>query len=445
MATIQIDTSQANANVQKLNSTLDSTKKQMADVNKEGSDLGDTFDNVGKAANDMNGGINAADQVLDALGKTAGNTNNIAGQAIKSVIPQLKAGLKGASLSFRTLGKAIAATGIGLLIQGLALLITNFKEVSLWVKNFGKAAQTSMPGVAKVIENVANAFSKIRNRIREIVSNFGNTKFGKWLGLDKAVAKFHDIKDAADAATAATRAQMAALEEVDKKAGGKGGTETARKEYDQVERVSSSNWANAVYGGTTNVKGKTATQRRTEEQKMLNAAVQQAIKQQAVQYENDQKQLKLWGQMTDEQRNLVAAQVSGIGTIAGAFASMVEENSAAYKALMTLQIVANTASGAMTAFTALDNPTMTQKWISYGAIITAGIAQLASLYSGKIEKGSGSTSTAAVVPTLSAPIPSQTVAAAQMANEKDIQVYITDQQLNTQRADEVQLKKITVW
>ena len=178
---------------------------------------------------------------------------------------------------------------------------------------------------------------------------------------------------------------------------------------------------------------------------MLNAAVQQAIKQQAVQYENDKKQLKLWGEMTDKQRELVATQVSGIGTIAGAFASMVEENSAAYKALMTLQIVANTASGAMTAFTALDNPTMTQKWISYGAITATGVAQLASLYSGKIEKGSGSTSTAAVVPALSAPVPSQTIAAAQMANEKGSQVYITEQQLNTQRADNVQLKKNTVW
>ena len=446
MATLKIDTSQATANVQQLNNVLEDTEKTVSDVNKEGGNLGDTFNNVGKAAENMSGGINAADKVLDALGKSAGNANSLAGQAIKSVIPQLKAGLKGATLSFRSLGKAIAATGVGLLVQGLALLIANFKTVTTWVKNFGKAAQTSMPGVAKVINNVANAFGNIRNRIREIVANFGNTAFGRWLGLDKAAEKFKAIKDAADQATAATKAQMEALEEVDTKTGGKGGTKQTRKTYDQVADVSSSNYANAVYGGASMVKGgKSAVAQRTEEQKMLNKAVADAIKQQKVQYEFDKKQHELWGKLTDEQRNYYANQVSGIGAIAGAMASMVEENSVAYKALMTLQIVANTAAGAMTAFTALDNPTMAQKWISYGAIITAGVAQLASLYSGKIDKSTTPSATAAVAPTLSAPTPSATLATAQMANAQGQQVYITERQLIDDRDNQVRLKQNTVF
>lgn len=439
MATIQIDTSQANANVQKLNSTLDSTKKQMSDVNEEGKDLGKTFDNVGKAADDMNGGINAADQVLDALGKTAGNTNSIAGQAIKSVIPQLKAGLKGTALSFKTLGKAIAATGIGLLIQGLALLITNFKTVTTWVKNFGKAAETSMPGVAKVINNVANAFGNIRDRIRELITNFGNTKFGKWLGLDRAAAKFKAIKDAAEQATAATKAQMNALQEADTKAASRG---TTRNQADSIGAVS----GNVIQQrSAVAASGVSTTQKTIDDVKVLT----DEYKKQSKVLELLKKLIKEEGDEADEaakklQGNAMAI-TNSIASVAGSIAGMVEENSAAYKALMTVQVIATTAAGAMTAFTAGDNLTMVQKWASFASIIAAGAAQLHALYSNKL-----STSTVtAVTPALAAPMTGAqtavTTAQITATQQSKSQVYITEKQLDDQRADNVQLKKNTVW
>lgn len=448
MATLKIDTSQATANVQQLNAALGKTEKAVSDVNSEGADLGKTFENVGKAAEDMNGGLNAADQVLDALGNSAGNANSIAGQAIKSVIPQLKAGLKGASLSFRTLGKAIAATGVGLLVQGLAMLVANFKTVTTWVRNFGKAAQSSMPGVAKVINSVANSFANIRNRIREIVTNFGNTAFGRWLGLDKAAAKFQAIKDAADQATAATRAQMEALEEVDTKTGGGGrGKGVTRNSADPLGSISagSASALDKLNGGARVTGGKTATQRQTEEQKMLNAAYKDAIDLSIKRRTEEEKTNDLINKQIDDERRLIAMQMNGIGTIAGAFASMVEENSAAYKALMTVQIIANTAAGAMTAFSAADNLTMAQKWISYAAIIASGVAQLHNLYNNKIEGETTPSSASAVAPTLSAPVPSATLASAQMANANGQQVYLTERQLIDERKGNVRLKQNTVF
>lgn len=439
MATIQIDTSQANANVQKLNSTLDSTKKQMSDVNDEGKDLGKTFDNVGKAANDMNGGINAADQVLDALGKTVGNTNSIAGDAIKSVIPQLKAGLRGTALSFRTLGKAIAATGIGLIIQGIALLITNFKTVTTWVKNFGKAAETSMPGVAKVINKVANAFSNIRDRIRELITNFGNTKFGKWLGLDRAAAKFKAIKDAAEQATAATKAQMNALQEADTKAASRG---TTRNQADAIGAVSGNviqqRSAVAASGVSTTKKTIDDVKVLTDEYKKQSKVL--AFLKKLIQEEGDEA-----AEAAKKQREAAQSTITSIASVAGSIAGMVEENSAAYKALMTVQVIATTAAGAMTAFTAPDNVTMIQKWASFAAVLAAGAAQLSALYSNKL-----STSTVtAVTPALAAPMTgAQTaVTTAQITStqQSKSQVYITEKQLDDQRADNVQLKKNTVW
>lgn len=444
MATIQIDTSQANANVQKLNSTLDSTKKQMSDVNDEGKDLGKTFDNVGKAANDMNGGINAADQVLDALGKTVGNTNSIAGDAIKSVIPQLKAGLKGTALSFRTLGKAIAATGIGLLIEGIALLITNFKTVITWVKNFGKAAETSMPGVAKVINNVANAFSNIRDRIRELITNFGNTKFGKWLGLDKAAAKFKAIKDAAEQATAATKAQMNALQEADTKAADTKAASrgTTRNQADAIGAVSGNviqqRSAVAASGVSTTKKTIDDVKVLTDEYKKQSKVL--AFLKKLIKEEGDEA-----AEAAKKQREAAQSTITSIASVAGSIAGMVEENSAAYKALMTVQVIATTAAGAMTAFTAPDNVTMIQKWASFAAVLAAGAAQLSALYSNKL-----STSTVtAVTPALAAPMTgAQTaVTTAQITStqQSKSQVYITEKQLDDQRADNVQLKKNTVW
>lgn len=439
MATIQIDTSQANANVQKLNSTLDSTKKQMSDVNDEGKDLGKTFDNVGKAANDMNGGINAADQVLDALGKTVGNTNSIAGDAIKSVIPQLKAGLRGTALSFRTLGKAIAATGIGLIIQGIALLITNFKTVTTWVKNFGKAAETSMPGVAKVINKVANAFSNIRDRIRELITNFGNTKFGKWLGLDRAAAKFKAIKDAAEQATAATKAQMNALQEADTKAASRG---TTRNQADAIGAVSGNviqqRSAVAASGVSTTKKTIDDVKVLTDEYKKQSKVL--AFLKKLIKEEGDEA-----AEAAKKQREAAQSTITSIASVAGSIAGMVEENSAAYKALMTVQVIATTAAGAMTAFTAPDNVTMIQKWASFAAVLAAGAAQLSALYSNKL-----STSTVtAVTPALAAPMTgAQTaVTTAQITStqQSKSQVYITEKQLDDQRADNVQLKKNTVW
>ena len=144
------------------------------------------------------------------------------------------------------------------------------------------------------------------------------------------------------------------------------------------------------------------------------------------------------------QKANASAIMTSIATISGSIAGAVEQNSAAYKALMTVQVIATTAMGAMTAFTAVDNVTMVQKWASFAAILAAGAAQLVALYQNKLETKTVS----AVAPTLAAPMTGgqQAATIAQITSTtNDSQVYITDRQLQDNDAQNVKLKNSTVY
>jgi hypothetical protein len=148
--------------------------------------------------------------------------------------------------------------------------------------------------------------------------------------------------------------------------------------------------------------------------------------------------------LSETQKANALAITTSIASISGSIAGTLEQNSEAYKALMTIQVIATTAAGAMTAFTAGDNLTMVQKWASFAAILAAGAAQLVALYQNKLETKTVS----AVAPTLAAPMTGgqQAATIAQITSTtNDSQVYITDRQLQDNDAQNVKLKNSTVY
>jgi hypothetical protein len=441
MAQLNIDTTQATANVKQLDSSLQGMKSTLNDVDKGTDKLGDSLKETGKAAESMTGGIDAADKMLEALGAAGGKVGGLAGEAISKTIPALRSGLKGATLSFRTLGKAIAATGIGLLVEGIALVVTHFKEARIWVTNFANATKTSLPGVSKLIDGIRRGIEKVAGWLREIGGKIMGSKFAQALGLDKFAAKLASLKTAAKEATDATRDQIAAMEKLDTTAATKGSSAPTRNSADPIGAVEggvlaqrSAMAASAVSSTKQQVEQVETVTEAYKKQKSILDMIDEAF----------QKMNADAVRLSATQKANASAIMTSIATISGSIAGAVEQNSAAYKALMTVQVIATTAMGAMTAFTAVDNVTMVQKWASFAAILAAGAAQLVALYQNKLETKTVS----AVAPTLAAPMTGgqQAATIAQITSTtNDSQVYITDRQLQDNDAQNVKLKNSTVY
>lgn len=440
MAQLNIDTTQATANVKQLDSSLQGMKSTLNDVDKGTDKLGDSLKETGKAAESMTGGIDAADKMLEALGAAGGKVGGLAGEAISKTIPALRTGLKGATLSFRTLGKAIAATGIGLLVEGIALVVTHFKEARIWVNNFANATKTSLPGVSKLIDGIRRGIERVAGWLREIGGKIMGSKFAQALGLDKFAAKLASLKTAAQEATKATRDQIAAMEKLDTKASSKGKAVT-RNSADAIGAVEGNALAQRSAMAASAV---SSTKQQLEQIESVTEAYK---KQESLLERLDALFLRMNAdavKLSETQKANASAIMTSIATISGSIAGAVEQNSAAYKALMTVQVIATTAMGAMTAFTAVDNVTMVQKWASFAAILAAGAAQLVALYQNKLETKTVS----AVTPSLSAPMSGgqQAATVAQITSTtNDSQVYITDRQLQDNDAQNVKLKNSTVY
>ena len=441
MAQLNIDTTQATANVKQLDSSLQGMKSTLNDVDKGTDKLGDSLKETGKAAESMTGGIDAADKMLEALGAAGGKVGGLAGEAISKTIPALRSGLKGATLSFKTLGKAIAATGIGLLVEGIALVVTHFKEARIWVTNFANATKTSLPGVSKLIDGIRRGIEKVAGWLREIGGKIMGSKFAQALGLDKFAAKLASLKTAAKEATDATRDQIAAMEKLDTTAATKGSTSPTRNSADPI---------GAVEGGVLaqrSAMAASAVSSTKQQLEQIESVTEAYKKQESLLERLDALFLRMNAdavKLSETQKANASAIMTSIATISGSIAGAVEQNSAAYKALMTVQVIATTAAGAMTAFTAGDNLTMVQKWASFAAILAAGAAQLVALYQNKLETKTVS----AVAPTLAAPMTGgqQAATIAQITSTtNDSQVYITDRQLQDNDAQNVKLKNSTVY
>lgn len=441
MAQLNIDTTQATANVKQLDSSLQGMKSTLNDVDKGTDKLGDSLKETGKAAESMTGGIDAADKMLEALGAAGGKVGGLAGEAISKTIPALRSGLKGATLSFRTLGKAIAATGIGLLVEGIALVVTHFKEARIWVTNFANATKTSLPGVSKLIDGIRRGIERVAGWLREIGGKIMGSKFAQALGLDKFAAKLASLKTAAKEATDATRDQIAAMEKLDTTAATKGSSAPSRNSADPIGAVEGGVLAQRSAMAASAV---SSTKQQLEQVETVTEAYK---KQKSILDMIDEAFQKMNAdavRLSATQKANASAIMTSIATISGSIAGAVEQNSAAYKALMTVQVIATTAMGAMTAFTAVDNVTMVQKWASFAAILAAGAAQLVALYQNKLETKTVS----AVAPTLAAPMTGgqQAATIAQITSTtNDSQVYITDRQLQDNDAQNVKLKNSTVY
>lgn len=441
MAELKIDTSQAQSALRAVNTTLETTKKEAEGAAQATTDLGKSFDNTGKAAETMNSGLDAANEILDAVSTAAGKAGGLAGEAIQKTLPLLQKGLKGTTISFKALGGAIAATGIGLLVQAVSYLIANFKEVTTWLGNFRNALSNSMPALTKFIDKILNFTKSISNWFKNLASRFANTKFAKWLGLDKIANKFNTIRDAARQATAETKKMADTASGIT--TSGRGKAKSTRTEVEQIGQVSDST-ANAL-ANASNAAARVSTNKKTiDDVKFLN----EESKKYAGWLKTIKKLLKEEGDEAEKagekMRNSAQSMTSSIASLAGSLAGMVEENSAAYKALMTVQVIATTAAGAMTAFTAADNVTMAAKWASFAAILATGAAQLKALYSNKLE----TKTVTAVAPTLATPMSGvqQAITTAQITSTKSSsQVFITEQQLIDADAQQVQLKKNTVF
>ena len=441
MAELKIDTTQAQSNLRAVDTDLKSTKKELDAAAASSDSLGKSFENTGKAAETMNGGLNAADEVLKAVGDSAGKVGGFAGDAVKQTLPMLQKALKGTTLSFKALGTAIAATGLGLLVQAVSYLITNFQEVTTWVGNFKTALGNSMPTLTRFIDKVMNFTQNISNWFKNLAARFAGTRFAKWLGLDKIAERFNTIRDAARQATEATNATADAVSKVGGGSGGKGTPKVTRNQADPIEQISTSNAltnaSNAAARVSTNKQTIDDVKVLTEESKKY-AGWLKIIKD-LLKEEGDEAE-----KAGEKMKNSAQSLTTSIASISGSLAGMVEENSAAYKALMTVQVIATTAAGSMTAFTATDNISMAAKWASFAAILAAGAAQLKALYSNKLE----TKTVTAVTPTLAAPMTGmqQAAAIAQVTSTNSTsQVFITEQQLVDADVDQVNLKKNTVF
>lgn len=441
MAQLNIDTTQATANVKQLDSSLQGMKSTLNDVDKGTDKLGGSLKETGKAAESMTGGIDAADKMLEALGAAGGKVGGIAGEAISKTIPALRSGLKGAALSFRTLGKAIAATGIGLLVEGIALVVTHFKEARIWVTNFANATKTSLPGVSKLIDGIRRGIERVAGWLREIGGKIMGSKFAQALGLDKFAAKLASLKTAAKEATDATRDQIAAMEKLDTTAATKGSSAPTRNSADPI---------GAVEGGVLaqrSAMAASAVSSTKQQAEQIESVTEAYKKQKSILDMIDEAFQKMNAEglkLSETQKANALAITTSIASISGSIASTLEQNSAAYKALMTIQVIATTAAGAMTAFTASDNLTMVQKWASFASILAAGAAQLIALHQNKLETKTVS----AVTPSLAAPMSGgqQAATIAQITStNNESQVYITDRQLQDNDAQNVKLKNSTVY
>jgi chromosome segregation ATPase len=126
---------------------------------------------VGKSLNEVFGQNN---KIL----KLFGENNKIAGGAIKALdklqqsniisSKAMTAVVNLSSKAFGGLGKAIIATGIGALVVGIGLLISNFDKISEKIKNLLPSFQK----IEAVISGIGNAISKVFQGNFDIIDNF---------------------------------------------------------------------------------------------------------------------------------------------------------------------------------------------------------------------------------------------------------------------------------
>lgn len=440
MAELKIDTTQAQSSLRAVNADLEKTQQGLDATAKSSDNLSEAFENTGKAAENMNTGIGAADTMIQAVSTSAGKLGGTVGNAISKALPALQKALKGTTLSFKALGTAIAATGFGLLVQAAAFLVTHFQEAKIWVETFANASKNALPGVSKLVTGIKNAVGSIANWLRELGGKIMGSKLAQRLGIDKLASKFASIKTAANEATEAVKNYNTVTGATTSSRSGGGNTVT-RNEADPIGQVSG---ANAIAQRSADAVRASTTKKTLDDMKVLTD-----------EYKKQSKVLeflrKLIKQESKDEAEAMENRIKGaqsyansIASVAGSIAGMVEQNSAAYKALMTVQVIATTAAGAMTAFTATDNITMVQKWASFAAVLAAGAAQLKALYSNKLE----TQTVTAVAPVLSTPMSGaqQAAVTAQITSTNNYTpVVLQEQKLADYNAQQVQLKKNTVF
>jgi len=445
MAEIKVDASKAVQNLKELNSQLDRTEKNIEDVNSSSVDMGQAFATMTHNTDDMTKGMDAANAILSNMGVNMGGVGK-AMAAVKGIVPALNTGLKGTEGGFKGVAKAIAATGIGALVVAVGLLASNWEKVTHWVKAFRTNIQDTMPGLARMIDFVGNAVNSIKDFFQQVADKIGNSRVGKWLGLDKIGEKVRNIKVAVKAANEETRAWADATEQSsDKMAKSLDKVDDSLKrvlvDWDKVDAASKKRREDAKkrrgedfsvaainpddFADTLNMELDSMSDFATERINLDNAVAQNWI-------ENEEKKQKASQNTT--------SVVSALSATLSAMMAGLDSDSRAYKALATIQIVANTLSGAMAVFSAPDNVTMAQKLASYATVIATGAGSIVSLNSGKL--------TSVSAPQLSTGLPTAQTAintANTASNVADSQVYITEKQLSENSAKQVKIKQKTTF
>lgn len=446
MAKINVDAKEAVANVKELNKELDNTQREMQDVNDASIDMGQAFANMTNNTDDMTKGMDAADKVLSAMGVNLGGVKK-AMEAVKGVVPALRTGLKGVEGGFKGVAKAIVATGIGALVVSIALLASNWEKVTHWVKEFRKNINDTLPGLAKTIDFVSNAINSIVDWVKKIGENLGQSKIGKWLGLDKFAEKMRNIKVAVKAANDSTREWANETEKSVEKVG-----KAAEKAEEKLQRVLI-DWDKVT--SNSKKRKEAAAARRGEDFKIgdidLNALADTLDAELEAMSDFATEQMNLDNKVAEnfianEKRKQDASEqtnavVGGLSSVLAATMATMDSNSKTYKTLATIQIIASTLAGAMSVFAAPDNITMAQKIASYAGVIATGAGSIASLNANKL-------TSQASVPQLSSGLPTS-MAAANAANAAnaigDSQVYITERQLNDNAKKQAKIKEQTTF
>lgn len=166
------------ANQQEFEVKIKVTAPSLKEAEQQVANLGKSVNKANKEVEDFSG---ATDAASEALGKLGINTK---------VFSDFQKGAAKVVLSLKTVKGAVAATGIGLLVTGLASLVAYFKSTEEGSKKLDIALQTISILFGQLTEYAATLGEKLvwvfQNPI-EALTNFGN------LIRDKIVAYFRDV------------------------------------------------------------------------------------------------------------------------------------------------------------------------------------------------------------------------------------------------------------
>lgn len=168
---VAIEAADASKSLGDINKSLKQLKAAQEDVDRSSPDFKKLTDAINKTEGRI-GDLNDKFKTLTGSGVEKVNASlGLMGEGLKNLdFDKFKIGLQGTTMSFKALGAAVAATGIGLLISGISYLITNFDEL----KKSGGFVGKMFTAIGNAITFVTDLITKFSDKL-----GFTNSKLEK--------------------------------------------------------------------------------------------------------------------------------------------------------------------------------------------------------------------------------------------------------------------------